>query len=711
MNEIRLNKWVVRCVHLFLMICLLVSTQVAYGSSNPDSRTLTETSGLINSFLWSEKQQIIPVIERIQTEGIQLSDIPSDVRGKIPSSLDGRDLQAFFIALLTPFYTDSAKEIAASSVVSTLQIFDQSITEKDTSDFINSFLTNLLNQFGNDDALLHVLRTENLNYIYEQAMAITLTQNLKVSLAFRNRSLTASDLTQIFNLINEFDFHRKALGTVFLAMLRLKLVENTSSKNNLSVGNAITNVFLNRIVNWDADGAKLSKSKIENLVGNRGSTLLDYLDRKLVFKVSAPTIKVNAITVLNSKWTIKKGSIATISYIVKPTNATNKKIAFKSSNPSVVSVSTNGQIVARKNGQAVILITSVSNPSIKSAIYVTVVTPVEGIDIPVRKITIDKGQAYKLIPSIKPATASNKGITWTSSNIKIATVRNGTVLGKANGKTVISATTNDGLYKAAVLVTVRKSKAIAVKTVELSEKKVSLYPGEKTKIAVKIAPNNATNKKVVWYSSNSSVLRVDQKGVLTAKSPGSAIVRATSIDGNHKSELTVIVKSRANKKLILSETKVVLYVSQTKTLKVTILPTSKNRQEFIWSSSNVKVASISQNGLIRAKKPGQTTIYVKSKDGTLQSKAQIIVKEDTHVISLKVNRTELKLERNKVIKLVATVLPKNATDRAVTWESSNPRIAVVLKTGEVIGRSKGKAVIWVRTKDGKHQVKVSVTVK
>jgi uncharacterized protein YjdB len=707
----RLTKAISRYVNILLIIGLISYTQLAYAATNKSNRTLTETATLINSYLWSEKQQLNPIIKKMQAEGIDKSEIPIEIREKIPTELDAKDLEELFIALLAPFYVDESKNIQLESIVKSLKEFDQTITDQDANDFLNALLFNITNLFDDEDQLLQVLRNEEVNNIYELALAKTLAQNLKVSIAFRSHQLTAEDLTVLFNLINKPDSQRIVLGTVFLTVLRLKLVENGSANNKLSVGNSVTNILLNQMVIWDKEGAKFSKDKMTLFVGNRGLSIIDYLDGKLVFKLSNSTHTVKSISTTYSKLTLELGSKFQVKYKIKPDNTTNKRVDFKSSNPSVVSATKDGLLIANKNGTAKITITSAENARIQATFDVVVITPVQDIRFNKKNIVLDIGKTFKLIPTIQPFSASNKEITWKSSNTNVATVKNGLIVGKIEGKTEITATTKDGSHQAKAFVTVRKLQVIAVQKLKFRSKQVSLEPGAKLKLNVSISPANATNKKIRWSSNNQSIVKVNQDGLITAISSGTASIRAASVDGNHETELSVIVKSKPKYRLLLSETRVVLSVSQTKLIKASILPADKNRQDLIWSSSNRNVASINKNGLIKAINPGKATIYIKSKDNSLEREVTVIVKKTNQTTRLSVNRTKLTLARNNTYKLIAKVLPENGLNKEVVWKSSNPQIAVVLRTGEVIGRNKGKAIVYCKTQDGKHQARVIVTVK
>ena len=127
-----------------------------------------------------------------------------------------------------------------------------------------------------------------------------------------------------------------------------------------------------------------------------------------------------------------------------------------------------------------------------------------------------------------------------------------------------------------------------------------------------------------------------------------------------------------------------------------------------WSSSNKKVATVSKNGLVKAKKKGSTVITAKA--GKKKYKCKITVKA-LKVKSLKLNEQKLVLKKDNKEKLKAIVSPANASNKAVTWKSSNKKVATVNSKGVVTAKKNGTAIITATAKDGsKKKATCKVTV-
>ncbi|MDO5294638.1 MAG: glycosyl hydrolase [bacterium] len=153
--------------------------------------------------------------------------------------------------------------------------------------------------------------------------------------------------------------------------------------------------------------------------------------------------------------------------------------------------------------------------------------------------TLTKGKMVKLTASILPVNATNKNVTWTTSNKKVATVKDGLVTAVAPGTAIITVITKDGNKKATCKVTVN---TIKVKTIKLNQTKVTLVNGKtKTLKVTSITPKDATVKSVTWKSSNSKVAKVSSNGKVTAVGAGKAYIYAVAKDGSKVSAKCAVI--------------------------------------------------------------------------------------------------------------------------------------------------------------------------
>ncbi|MBQ9673490.1 MAG: Ig-like domain-containing protein [Ruminococcus sp.] len=243
--------------------------------------------------------------------------------------------------------------------------------------------------------------------------------------------------------------------------------------------------------------------------------------------------------------------------------------------------------------------------------------PVTGIKVsPTSKTLAPKG-TVTLTATITPNDASNKEVTWTTSNSKVATVNaKGKVTANAAGTATITVTTADGSFKATSKITVKQP----VTSVTLNKKTLNLKVKQKATLTTTIKPTNATTKTVAWTTSKKTVATVSAKGVVTAKARGTATVKATAKDGSNKSASCKVTVTQPVTKITLNKTKATLKVKKTLQLKVKkITPTNANNKAVKWSSSKAKVAKVSTKGKVTALKAGTAVIKATAKDGSKKS--------------------------------------------------------------------------------------------
>lgn len=167
--------------------------------------------------------------------------------------------------------------------------------------------------------------------------------------------------------------------------------------------------------------------------------------------------------------------------------------------------------------------------------------PVEGVSFENTQGELTVGSSYKLTATITPENATNKNITWSSSDNNIATVdSDGNITAVSAGDAIITATTEDGNKTATYNLTV-KTETIAIESITLSAQALNLEVGNSSTLTYNILPSSATNKNVVWSSSDESVATVNQNGVVSAISEGNSNITVTTEDGNKTSVCVVTV--------------------------------------------------------------------------------------------------------------------------------------------------------------------------
>ncbi len=218
-----------------------------------------------------------------------------------------------------------------------------------------------------------------------------------------------------------------------------------------------------------------------------------------------------------------------------------------------------------------------------------------------------------------------------------------------------------------------------------------------------ITPKNATNKEVVWSSADKKIAYVDAKGRVRFFSPGKTTITATSKDGSKSGTCEVVVKGKLIpvEAVKLEKKSIVTKIGKTEQLEARILPKKASNKELTWESSDVKVATVDDKGLVTAIAAGKTIITVTTKDGNKTDKCEVVVQEkDIQVTAVELNKETVEKKAGETEQLEAKILPENATNKKVTWESSDVKVATVDENGLVKAVAAGEVTITVTTEDG-----------
>ena len=404
---------------------------------------------------------------------------------------------------------------------------------------------------------------------------------------------------------------------------------------------------------------------------------------------------------------------------VKPENASNKNIIWETSDSKVAEVS-DGKIIAKGHGTATI--TAKSSDGTKNATCIVTVIKKE-TEVPVSKVELDKeqielyvGDTFGVNVTIEPTDATNKNVTWKSSNTKVAEVSVGKITAKGKGTATITVSSENGKTdKLTITVKEKPKENIEVTGISITPNTLTLKVKEEYNLNTTITPSNATNKKVTWTSSNTSVATITD-GKVVAKGKGTTTITATTQNGK-KATIEVVVKENETPKpspeqpttvqvtnITLNKTTLILNIGNTETLTTNITPSNATNKTITWKSRNTNVATVS-NGVITAKGAGTATIIATTSNGktaqcTVEVKQQVVGVE---VTGISLNKTQPTIVIGNSINVEAIITPSNATNKVVNWSSSNTGVAAVenVVNGTIKGVGLGTATITATTSNGK----------
>jgi uncharacterized protein YjdB len=309
-------------------------------------------------------------------------------------------------------------------------------------------------------------------------------------------------------------------------------------------------------------------------------------------------------------------------------------------------------------GNYVYTVTAVVNPDEKDADLYSDSTsePSESILIPedvtgvevlsdYQHVSMFVGGSEKIQYTVLPAAATNRNVTFKSMDENIAKVdEEGVVTGVSEGNTKVIITTEEGGFTAECTVHVDE---IAVKSINrISDKSITMEKNKTYQLEIKVEPDDATNKTIVWSSNNNSVVSVDNNGLLTAKATGYAIVTATAADGK-TTDFYIEVKSSVTA-IRLNLTTATLYLGKTIGLTATIIPADATDKTVKWISSNDTIASVDGTGKVTGKMQGTTYVSAMSADGTVVATCTVTVTKEPVTKPAKAKLKTAKKSGNKV---------------------------------------------------------------
>jgi len=233
------------------------------------------------------------------------------------------------------------------------------------------------------------------------------------------------------------------------------------------------------------------------------------------------------------------GQTLQLNATVAPANATNRNVTWRSSNTAIATVNASGLVTARASGTATITVNTVDgNRSV--SVQVRVTQPVTGVSIAgaaTRNLNVD--QTLQLNATVAPANATNRNVTWSSSNTAVATVNaSGLVTARAAGTATIRVATADGNRTASVSVNVATPAATSVTIAGAATRDIII--GDTIALSATVAPAIA-DQSVRWTSSNPAVATVNANGQVAAVGTGTAAITVTSATGNRTASVTVTV--------------------------------------------------------------------------------------------------------------------------------------------------------------------------
>lgn len=338
-----------------------------------------------------------------------------------------------------------------------------------------------------------------------------------------------------------------------------KLLDLRIAPYDAKLGQLGTNVFLYTL--WTSGDSSVVERTGGNITGLRAgdttvtvrcslNTTTPVTEKDITVHVIDPTAgTAESLTITGAPAeALPLGGTVTLAAALTPADSADA-VTWTSSDTSVLYVNGNGRVTAVGYGSATITATAASGVSDSVTITTTAApekAPVKGVRLDQYSVTLYAGEeGFRLTAAVEPENATDRQVTWASSNIQVASVdQKGVVMPLAAGVTVVTAQVGD--YKASCVVTVQPER-VRVTGIHFNESFLAIPMGGKSALTPVVEPADATVRTLLWSSADERVAVVSRTGIVTAISVGETTITATTLDGNYTAVMTIQVTAAAQK--------------------------------------------------------------------------------------------------------------------------------------------------------------------
>lgn len=340
--------------------------------------------------------------------------------------------------------------------------------------------------------------------------------------------------------------------------------------------------------------------------------------------------------------------------------------------------------------------------------------PITSIALSTYAVEIDVGNNAPLFATLYPSESIYAYPIWHSNDESIATVVDGVIFAHNAGNTTVYATSPDGCRSAECCVSVVPRKPVT---------KITVSPGATSKdinetvtLRATILPSNASDKRILWASSNPAIATVNSTtGVATARTPGTTKIYAYAQDGSGVyGSCNFTVNPIWVETISVTPSSLTLAKGSNSILSATVSPENATCKSVYWYSCDPSIATIDEyTGKVTAiGAPGETvTLCAAADDGSqVVGCCELTVGEPIAVTSISLSENKIIMKAGETMTLIAALYPENAYDKTITWRSSNNSVATVDINGVVTSKKDGTVTITATSTSNNHTATCKVTV-
>ena len=405
--------------------------------------------------------------------------------------------------------------------------------------------------------------------------------------------------------------------------------------------------------------------------------------------------------------------------------AADGEVTYTSSNAKMATVDGNGLVTAILKGKVTITATvKAEKKTYKAQLKLEIVRPVTAVTINEAKLEICSATDEKvtplltarenaeenelpvlflpmkkkltLTPTVEPKDASNRNVTFTSSDESVFTATKGILNGATPGEAILTIASESNPE---VMIRYRVLVVQPVTKITVSASEPAVIVGGQTTVTAAVEPENATVKNVTWSSGDESILTIDEKGTVTGLKRGTGRIIATADDGSSIRANYSLKVVQNPESVTLSAEEMTIDVSKTAICKATVEPTNTDNKKVTWTSSDESVATVDKNGKITGKTVGDCTVTCTSEAvESVTASMKVHIQQPVRKLSFRDKTAYAYVDEGT--QLVWKIEPADATNQVLEFKSAKESVATVDENGVVTGVASGKAKITATTTDG-----------
>ncbi len=449
------------------------------------------------------------------------------------------------------------------------------------------------------------------------------------------------------------------------------------------------------------DILRVSKTTIKGLAPGAAMLQLTSTSNPSV-SILLPVLVVEPVTkvrVSAEKTTLTLGEQAQTILTFTPEDATLQAVSYSSDNEKIATVDEKGLVTAHAKGQTAIRVMTMDGTKRVSYINIQVVQLPEAVTIEeTAPLILNVGDTHGLKAVIAPDSASDKKVFWTSSDESVAQVNaSGQVTATGQGQCEILCVSQ---AREQVRTTLPVIVVQLARSLSFVSEKATLLAGQRALLRYVLEPLDVTNGEVAFTSSNEAVASVNENGIVTALSDGTASITVAAQDGSGKKDSLELTVARKPEKVTIHQQGPLTLATGRKTqVTAEVWPQDSENRKIAWASTDETVATVSVEGIISGKTAGECDIVAVSQSAPeVMDVIHLVVRQ--RLKSVRFASGKESVRAGESISTQVILEPADVPPTELIYSSRDEGIAQVDQNGVVTGVAPGRTIIRAQAQDG-----------